>query len=40
MTMRFAELDPIYFEDYEDNDIANIRAGVDPPTPGAGGIGF
>ena len=40
MTMRFAELDPIYFEDYEDNDIANKRAGVDPSTPGAGGIGF
>tara|TARA_B100001121_G_scaffold156376_1_gene136727 strand:- start:375 stop:1949 length:1575 start_codon:yes stop_codon:yes gene_type:complete len=45
MTMRFAELDPIYFEDYQDNDIANteIPAGRtlgEVVVPGAGGIGF
>ena len=40
MTMRFAELDPIYFEDYEDNDGINRRRDVDPIAPGSGGIGF
>jgi len=40
MTMRFAELDPVYFEDYEDNDQINRRVGVDAIAPGAGGIGF
>ena len=49
MTMRFAELDPIYFEDYQDNDIANDIANTEIPAgrtlgevvvPGAGGIGF
>ena len=40
MTMRFAELDPVYFEDYEDNDSNNRRIGVDAVAPGAGGIGF
>jgi hypothetical protein len=49
MTMRFAELDPVYFEDYEDNDITNDIANTEIPVgrtlgevvvPGAGGIGF
>ncbi len=45
MTMRFAELDPVYFEDYEDNDLASTGAQVgrtlgDVVVPGAGGIGF
>ena len=40
MTMRFAELDPVYFEDYEDNDQINRRVDVDAIAPGAGGIGF
>ena len=45
MTMRFAELDPVYFEDYQDNDLANteIPAGRtlgEVVVPGAGGIGF
>ena len=49
MTMRFAELDPVYFEDYQDNDIANDISNTEIPTgrtlgevvvPGAGGIGF
>ena len=49
MTMRFAELDPIYFEDYQDNDVANDINNTEIPAgrtlgevvvPGAGGIGF